>query len=82
VKEFPWQLFSNYKDIFNIKDNITDNDKAGFALANISSYGFLPYEHDTSKDKDNQNRVLKPIREWEFEEKAFTQIVNELAKIM
>jgi internalin A len=82
VKEFPWRLFAKYKDIFNIKENITEDDKAGFALANISNYQFLPYEHDTSKDKADQNRVLKAIREWEFEEKAFTQIVNTIAKIV
>ncbi|MEM6687437.1 MAG: hypothetical protein AAF617_16785, partial [Bacteroidota bacterium] len=83
VKEFPWQLFSSYKDIFNIKDELTDDEKASYALANISNYQFLPYTiDDKSKDKADHKRYLKPIREWEFEEKAFTQIVNQLGKIL
>jgi hypothetical protein len=82
VKQFPWTYFASLKDIFNIKDEIRDTDKAGFALANLSEYQFLPYYYDRNQDRADDARYLKPIREWEYEEQAFTQIVEVLGKLV
>ncbi|WP_430409770.1 COR domain-containing protein [Kordia sp.] len=82
VKQFPWSYFSSLKDIFNIKDEISDADKAGFVLANLPNYQFLPYYDEKNKDEAKNKRYLLPIREWEFEERAFTQIVEKLGEIV
>lgn len=84
VKQFPWNFFSSMKGIFNIKDgDINDVDKAGFALANLPTNQFIPFYTDTSSNnKDDHKRYLKPINQWEYEEEAYTQIVEILGKII
>ncbi|WP_053002631.1 leucine-rich repeat domain-containing protein [Kordia jejudonensis] len=86
VKQFPWNFFSSssLKNIFNIKDgDISDADKAGFALANLPTNQFIPFYTDTSSEnKSDHKRYLKPINQWKFEEEAYTQIIEILGKII
>jgi internalin A len=82
VRYFPWSYFESLKDIFNIKDEINDEDKAGFALANLSNYQFLPYYYDKKDDETKDKRYLKPIAEWQYKERAYSQIVEVLGKLI
>jgi internalin A len=82
VRQFPWKVFSEYKDVLGEVIFKEDENKAAIALTKLPEHQFLPYDIEKGDKKEEANRVLKPLNQWEFQEEAYTQIIKVLSKIL
>jgi hypothetical protein len=82
VRQFPWKVFSEYKDVLGEAIFNEDEHKAAIALTKLPEHQFLPYDIENGNQKDEAKRVLKPLNQWEFQEEAYTQIIKVLSKIL
>jgi internalin A len=81
VKNFPWKQFSKFKDILNVTEDQFSELKIAKTMAEMPVNQFLPYfiEHPNTSDS---KRYLHPINQWKFPEDAYTQIIENLTKIL
>lgn len=84
VRDFSWR---QYEELFKLtglaaefRDEDSDSEKMSKAIAALPSYQFLPYK--IKGIGNDTKRYIEAIEEWEFKNKAYMLVIDEVIKLV